>query len=95
MGETVLLFDSVSAHSMYTQPLFQPEDSAECHRLMGAYPLATVVAVTDAGLEAHLLPLEWVAQGVNGQLRGHVAREHSLCRAVRDGAQVLAVMKPR
>lgn len=78
---------------MYTQPLFQPENSAECHRLMRAYPLATVVATTDTGLEAHLLPLEWVAQGVNGQLRGHVAREHSLCQAVRDGAQVLAVFQ--
>ena len=60
---------------------------------MRAYPLATLVAMTDAGLEAHLLPLEWVAEGANGQLRGHVAREHSLCRAVRDGAQVLAVFQ--
>lgn len=93
MGETVLLFDSVSAHAMYTQPLFQPEDPAECHRLMRAYPLATVVALTDAGPEAHLLPLEWVARGAHGQLRGHVAREHTLCQTVCETAQVLAVFQ--
>lgn len=93
MGKTVPFFDLISAHSMYTQPLFQPEDPAECHRLMRAYPLATVVATTDSGLEAHLLPLEWVAQGSHGQLRGHVAREHSLCQAVSNHAQVLAVFQ--
>lgn len=59
---------------------------------MRAYPLATVVAMTESGPEAHLLPLEWVAQGAHGQLKGHVAREHTL-RAVCDGAQVLVVFQ--
>lgn len=77
---------------MYTQPVFQPDGSGDCHSLMRTYPLATVVAMTELGLDANLLPLEWVAQGVHGQLRGHIAREHTL-RAVYEGAQVLAVFQ--
>lgn len=81
---------------MHTQPLFLIEDSEECHLLMRAYPLATVVVMTNAGLEANLLPLECVAPSVgggHGQLKGHVAREHSLALAVGEGAQVLVVFQ--
>lgn len=94
MGQTApACATGIFGPSMYTQPLFQPEDSGECHRLMRAYRLATVVATTEQGLEANLLPLEWVAHGVCGQLKGHVAREHTLHRSLRDGGQVLVVFQ--
>jgi transcriptional regulator len=78
---------------MYTQALFQAEEPGACHRLMRTYPLATVVAMTHAGLEAHLLPLAFMDEGPGGRLQGHVGRTHSLPQAVCDGAQVLAVFQ--
>lgn len=80
---------------MYSQPLFLPKDPTELHRLMQAYPLATVVtAAGDAGFAAHLLPLEVVADaGAALRLRGHVARSHAMARDIAEGAAVMAVFQ--
>jgi transcriptional regulator len=56
------------------------------------HPLATVVAVTSAGLVANHIPLmaEFSRQG-GGVLRGHIARANSLWRELPDGGAVLAI----
>lgn len=75
---------------MHIQPLFAETDIGALHRLIDAYPLATLTTHTSQGLEAHLLPLELVATGA---LRGHVARQHALCTDAVDGSEVLAVFQ--
>lgn len=84
---------------MHSQPLFSVEDPCERVRWMRAYPLATVVTVTPAGLEANLLPLEVVDVVETGersgrvQLKGHVARNHTLSQIGPAGAQVVVVFQ--
>lgn len=78
---------------MHIQPLFAETDIGALHRLIDAYPLATLTTHTPQGLEAHLLPLERVATGVHGGLRGHVARQHALCTGAADGSEVLLVFQ--
>ena len=56
------------------------------------HPLATLVALTDAGLTANLIPLQaQLRAGTGGRLLGHIARANSLWRDLRDGASVLAI----
>lgn len=81
------------AQAMHTQPLFKLDAPHEVRDFMRAYPLATLVTMTTAGLEANMLPLEVTEQAGIVQLRGHVARTHSLLQAARDGSEVLAVFQ--
>jgi transcriptional regulator len=56
------------------------------------HPLATLVAQTDAGLTANLMPLQAQLRAeTGGRLQGHIARANSLWRDLRDGASVLAI----
>jgi transcriptional regulator len=56
------------------------------------HPLATPVALTDAGLTANLIPLQAQLRAeTGGRLLGHIARANSLWRHLRDGASVLAI----
>jgi len=70
---------------MYVPKHFAENDLAEMHKLMRAFPLATIV--TDGadgadGLEANHIPLLLALDaGPNGTLRGHVARGNALVRA--------------
>jgi transcriptional regulator len=56
------------------------------------HPLATLVAVTPAGLTANHIPLraQLAPQG-GGVLRGHIARANTLWRELQPGAAVLAI----
>ena len=78
---------------MHTQPLFRIDEPHELCALMRAYPLATLVATTAAGLEANLLPLETIETAGEVRLRGHLARTHPLLHAASDGGDVLAVFQ--
>jgi len=56
------------------------------------HPLATLVALTSAGLTANHIPLQsHLAASAGGWLRGHIARANSLWRELQPDAQVLAV----
>jgi transcriptional regulator len=56
------------------------------------HPLATLVALTDAGFTANLIPLQAQLRAeTGGRLLGHIARANSLWRDLRDGASVLAI----
>ena len=78
---------------MHTQPLFAETNVDALHRLMHAYPLATLATLTSHGFEANLLPLELVAAGDFGLLRGHVARRHPLCADAVAGVDAIAVFQ--
>lgn len=70
------------------------EDRPEVHdALMQSHPLALLIVSTDAGLDAHHLPL--MASRANGGLvlHGHVARANSVWQDVPDGAPVLVVFR--
>ncbi len=76
---------------MYLPRHFEAPDLHAMHALIGARPLATLVAAGAQGLGADHIPLELDAtSGAHGTLRGHVARANPLWRDA-DGAEVLAV----
>ena len=78
---------------MHTQPLFAETNVDALHRLMHAYPLATLTTMTSYGFEANLLPFELVAAGGYGLLQGHVARRHPLCADAVEGLDAMAVFQ--
>lgn len=83
---------------MHIQPIFAIQEHDELHRLMRAYPLATLVGSTPHGLEANLLPLE-LAQAPSREddtlrLRGHVAKQHTLATALSSNDVVAVFQSP-
>src|SRR5262252_9006179 len=79
---------------MYVPSHFVENRPAVLHALMEQYPLATIVAVTDAGLEANHIPvMHDPHSGSPGTLRGHIACANSWWRNLKTGAEVLAVFQ--
>lgn len=77
----------------YLPPHFREDDPDRITRLVDAHPLATLVAVTPDGLQAHHLPLLLDRRaGEHGTLIGHVARNNMLWRDAAD-TEVLAVFQ--
>ena len=79
---------------MYLPTHFAEDRPPVLHALMRAHPLATVVAMTPAGLVANHIPL-LLAAGADGggtRLLGHVARGNTLWREAA-GAPVLAIFQ--
>lgn len=77
----------------YLPPHFHEDDPARLKALIDAHPLAAVVAHTDAGLQAHHLPLLLDEQrGAHGTLIGHVARNNMLWTEAAE-TEVLAVFQ--
>lgn len=74
---------------MYSPAHFTETDQAEIERLIDAHPLAALVAMTGAGLDANHLPLLRDGEG----FVGHVALANALHREVPDGASVLAIFR--
>ncbi|HET7300794.1 MAG TPA: FMN-binding negative transcriptional regulator [Oleiagrimonas sp.] len=72
---------------MYLPKAFKETRPETLHGLIHAYPFATVVTRTVAGLDANHLPFELV----DGVLHGHVARGNDL--ATLAGAEVLVVFR--
>ncbi|WP_373974094.1 FMN-binding negative transcriptional regulator [Chitinibacter sp. SCUT-21] len=79
---------------MYTPNHFKSPDRASDLQLIRDYPLATLVAQGEAGLDANLIPLYWYDDGSEfGVLRGHLARANRL--ALCAGREILALFQSR
>ena len=73
---------------MYLPPHFSETDSEQSNALIDSRPLATLVAMTDAGLVANHIPM--LRDGDNA-LIGHIALANELHQIVGEGSQVLAI----
>lgn len=79
---------------MYLPSHFEESRPEVLHALMAEFPMAIVVALTDAGLSANPLPLMFDAHaGPAGTLRGHVARANPLWREARTDVEALAIFQ--
>lgn len=64
---------------MYQPSRFQVSDLAAMHQLMRDHPLATIVTLTDEGINANHIPLHLSPDlGEFGTLRGHVGRANPI-----------------
>lgn len=75
---------------MYTPAHFHETDPDRIADLIAAFPLACIVAQTEAGLLANHIPL---LSGPDGALIGHVARANDMHRLIPDGTEVLAIFR--
>jgi transcriptional regulator len=79
---------------MYTPTPFQETRPEVLRELMRRHPLAAVVTTTPDGLTANHVPLVFdPSSGMNGVLRGHVARANPVWRVVAGGSPVLAIFQ--
>jgi transcriptional regulator len=77
---------------MYTPKHFEEPRVAVMHELMRARPLATLVTLASAGLNANHIPLHLIDQPAPfGTLRGHVARANPLWSDFAKDVEVLAI----
>lgn len=77
----------------YLPPDFREDDPERLRTLVAANPLATLIAHTDAGLQAHHIPLLLdERRGEHGTLIGHVARANELWR-IAAGHEVLTIFQ--
>lgn len=77
----------------YLPPYFCEDDPERLKALIDGHPLATLVASTPDGLQAHHLPLLLDARhGNHGTLIGHVARNNMLWRDAAD-SDVLVIFQ--
>jgi len=66
---------------VYIPAHFEQPDTSIMHELIRAYPLATVVTLSSAVLNANHIPLHLSAEAAPfGVLTGHVARANPICR---------------
>ncbi|TDH39000.1 FMN-binding negative transcriptional regulator [Pseudohoeflea suaedae] len=75
---------------MYLPEHFAENRPEEIDRLIDAYPLATIVAQTEAGLAASHIPL--LREGTD-RLIGHVALANDMHRDIGEDTQVLAIFR--
>jgi transcriptional regulator len=77
---------------MYLPKHFEAPSVEAMHELIRAVPLATLVTLTESGIEANPIPLLlWSEPAPFGCLRGHVARANPLWHKVAPETEVLAV----
>ncbi len=77
---------------MYLPEHFAERRIEELQRIIGDFPLGTIVTHTDQGLDANHIPFEMdAARGACGTLLGHVARANPLWTEVPNGAEVLVI----
>ena len=74
---------------MYNPAHFTETDQTRIEALMAAHPLATLVAMTEGGLDANHLPLLRDGEG----FLGHVALANPAHEQIPDGAPVLAIFR--
>ena len=75
---------------MYIPPHFAETDPARIAEVLGAAPLACIVAQTPEGLLANHIPL---LARPDGTLIGHVALANDMHRMVAEGQEVLAIFR--
>ena len=79
---------------MYLPSHFAETRTEVLHALIGAHPLAALVTLGTAGLEANHIPFELdAAAGAFGTLRGHVARANPVWRDHQADADVLLIFQ--
>jgi transcriptional regulator len=77
---------------MYVPEHFRETRVDVLQALMDQHPLATLVAMTGAGLTANHIPMRAeLREGATGRLRGHIARGNSLWRELKVDSPVLAI----
>lgn len=71
---------------MYIPRHFEQQNNDTLNNLIRDFPLATVVVNTDAGINAHHIPMIISKDQSNGlRLQGHIARANPLCQAELQG----------
>ncbi len=78
---------------MYIPEQFEEARVEILHELIGAHPLATLVAFAEGRLTANHIPMLVEPEGAFGVLRGHVARANPLWREFSPEVEVLAVFQ--
>jgi transcriptional regulator len=79
---------------MYIPAHFDESRPEVLQALITAHPLATLVTLTAAGLNANHIPLRLHAEGgPQGILRGHVARANALWKAFDPQVEALAIFQ--
>ena len=80
---------------MYTPKHFEEPRIDVMQNLMREYPLATLVTLSAAGLDANHIPLSLTMDDASayGVLRGHLARANPLCGDASRQAEVLAIFQ--
>ncbi|MFM8332205.1 MAG: FMN-binding negative transcriptional regulator [Candidatus Methylumidiphilus sp.] len=77
---------------MYIPEAFAEPHTDSLHALMRSHPLATVVALSEEGLEANHIPLQVLAEPLPyGRLRGHMARANPAWRGFSPTVEILAI----
>jgi transcriptional regulator len=77
---------------MYVPEHFRETRVDVLQALVDQHPLATLVAMTGAGLTANHIPMRAKLEaGGRGHLRGHIARGNTLWRELAEGAPVLVI----
>jgi transcriptional regulator len=75
---------------MYLPEHFKEISEAEIASVIGAAPLACIVAQTEAGLIANHIPL---LAATDGAVIGHVALANDMHRLISDGQEVLVIFR--
>ena len=75
---------------MYLPPHFEETDKAEIAGLLSDFPLASIVAHTEAGLLANHVPLFLDGED---RLVGHIALANDMHRMLTDGDEVMAIFR--
>ncbi|WP_020675074.1 FMN-binding negative transcriptional regulator [Geopsychrobacter electrodiphilus] len=79
---------------MYVPELFAEPDTEVMHEVIRARPMATLVTLNAAGLEANHIPLVLQAQPDSlGVLQGHVARSNPLWHEHPQNTEVLVIFQ--
>ena len=78
---------------MYIPKHFAQSDANELYRLIRAYPLATLITVSNQGMEANHIPLYLGKVEDKDVLQGHLARANPLWKNLPDGSDVLVVFQ--
>jgi transcriptional regulator len=81
--------------NMHIPLIFAENRTDELHRIVRAYPLATIVLSVTHGLEVNLLPLELHESTSGTCLRGHVARNHPIAiQSTSEGTALVVFQGP-
>ena len=78
---------------MYVQKHFQQTDTDTLFDVIRDYPLATLITVTDQGLEANHIPFCLNQTDGKNRLQGHLAKGNPLWKNLPGGSEVLVVFQ--